>query len=69
MAMPEATMNEYGRWIFWQNQVWRTRQALVVQPEPKSPAVQSASYRQLGLRILAPDTRHHQATCLGINYV
>lgn len=59
MSVPETSMNLNCRAVFGENNVRTSRQFSHVKAIAKAFPMQRASYRQLGLGIPSPDSRHH----------
>ena len=66
MPMPEATMDENYHSVLGEDDVWRARQAVDIQPKSKAACMQIFADPQLGARVLSPNARHHARTRLCI---
>lgn len=53
MAMPEATMNEDDRFIFWQHQVGLAGQGFIVQFVPEALSMQKLPHQHFRFGVLA----------------
>ena len=58
MPMPEASIHEYARPVLPQHQVRMSRQPLMIQPIPESPAPQPPAHNHLRFSVLRPYRRH-----------
>jgi len=58
MAVPEAAMNKYSRFVFGQNNVRFSRQLFIMQAVAKTFAEQKFPDQYFRFCILTPDTGH-----------
>jgi hypothetical protein len=56
--MPEATMNEYERFVHRQDDIRLARESRIMNTKSKSFLVECASENQFGLRIFPANARH-----------
>jgi hypothetical protein len=54
-SVPKASVNEHDRPMLRQDNVWRPRQPLVMQREPKAAPMQIAADDKLWLRVFLLD--------------
>jgi len=58
MAVPEATVNEDGEILSWENNIWRAGETSIVKSVSKSAGVQGTPNDHFRVRILLPHGRH-----------
>jgi hypothetical protein len=59
MTVPEAPVNEYRRFVLWQEDIRSTRQIGSVESESIAVGVQQAPNRHLRSRVATADTTHY----------
>ncbi len=62
--MPETAMNEDEGFVHREYEIWLSHQLWVVDTVTEPICVKSAPQKQLGLRVLAPNTSHHARASL-----
>jgi hypothetical protein len=62
VSVPKTAMNENCSVVFWQNDIWFTRQVLHVQPEPVAHCMNLRTNNQFRLRVFGVDPRHVPAS-------
>lgn len=61
--MPEASVDQHDRLVFWENNIGLRGEMVGVKPESKPFAVEKPSHNNFGLRIPTTNARHHSAAC------
>jgi hypothetical protein len=69
MPVPEAAVDENDCLEPGEDEVRLARKVGHVQTVSESKRVEAAAQQHFGLRVLAPDARHHARTHLGCDYV
>jgi hypothetical protein len=69
VPVPKTTMNKDYSLVFGKYKVRFARKALVVEDVPEALGMKTPTDDHFGLRVLAADTGHHPASCLGRNDV
>ena len=58
MSVPEAAVDEYNGFVFWQHDIRRSRQVPAVQAETESVPVQQGADQKFRLGVPAADAGH-----------
>ena len=56
--MPKTSVNEYDSIVFWKNNIRLPRQIFTMKPKTEAVREKEATNQDLGLCVLALDTRH-----------
>ena len=62
VSVPEASVYEYGRFVFRKNNIGAAGKILPMQPETEPRAMEKLTQKDFGLCVFALDARHHQAS-------
>lgn len=62
MTVPETSMGKENRPVSWKNDIGLSWQGALMEPEPETCRVQSASQYEFRFGVFTPDARHHPAT-------
>jgi hypothetical protein len=67
--MPKAAVNEYRRFVLWQDDIRAARQILAMQTEAVALPVKQTANDLLGCGVFAPNACHYFAAFCGGEYV
>ncbi len=69
MTVPKASIDLDDGFVARKNEIGLAREALNVQAVSETPRMQTLSYQEFGLSILAPNPRHHLTSFFWANGV